>query len=420
VDHRITWFDWQTDAFARARDERKAVLFSLSPPWSAPAARMDADVYAHPTIARLVAEHYVAVRVDPDRRPDIAARYQLGAWPTTALLTPGGFIISGGTFVPRERFEPLLTHAASEIASRWDELQVIPAPDLADIPREPVDTVAVHLALDEFRHNRSSQHEALATRTLDAIAAGELRDAHERLLGRLAALLRAFLDGFATLGFERYRDAARDIVTMVQNEFADGADGGWAASRHADGALDATLFTDWNAAMASAMLAAAQMEEDTSLRDYALKSIERVLLASYRPGHGVAHVAGGDTVRGLLLDHLACADAMLDAHEVTENVPYEMMAEELAHYVLRVLADEDGGLRDRTHDDGADVGLLRLPFRPVAENCHAARLLSRVARASGNHEFHDHARRTLAAIEPRARGPLAAHFALAVRAVGER
>jgi uncharacterized protein YyaL (SSP411 family) len=381
---------------------------------------MDGEAYADPTIARLVSEHYIPVRVDPDRRPDIGLRYQLGAWPTTALLTPGGYIISGGTFVPRDRFEPLLIHAAAEIRSRWDDLQGIPPTDLADIPREPVDTVGVHHALEEFRRTGSAKHEAMAARTLDAIAAGELRDANqEKVLGRLAALLRAYLDGFATFGFERFRDTAGEIVGLVQEQLADGHDAGWGASRRADGHIDRTLFTDWNAAMTSAALAAAQVTGETSLRDFALKSVERVLLASYRPGQGVAHTTDAADVRGLLHDHLACAEAMLDAHEVTGHEPYEMMAEELAHYTIRVLGDGEGGFRDRSHD-GDDVGLLRAPLKPVADNCYAARVLARLARTSGQHEFADCARRTLAAVQHRALGPLAPHYALAVRAVADR
>ena len=46
------------------------------------------------------------------------------------------------------------------------------------------------------------------------------------------------------------------------------------------------------------------------------------------------------------------ADACLDVFDLTGNVVYEMMAEELAHYALRLMWDEEGGgFFDRARDD---------------------------------------------------------------------
>src|SRR5437667_86539 len=47
------------------------------------------------------------------RRPDINERYNLGGWPTTALLTPDGDVITGGTFVASDRMVAILTRVAS-------------------------------------------------------------------------------------------------------------------------------------------------------------------------------------------------------------------------------------------------------------------------------------------------------------------
>ena len=40
------------------------------------------------------------VRVDADRRPDVNERYNLEGWPTTALLTPSGEMLTGTTYLP--------------------------------------------------------------------------------------------------------------------------------------------------------------------------------------------------------------------------------------------------------------------------------------------------------------------------------
>jgi uncharacterized protein YyaL (SSP411 family) len=176
--------------------------------------------------------------------------------------------------------------------------------------------------------------------------------------------------------------------------------------------------------MASAALHAARVFDDDGLRDFALKSFERVLLACYKPGSGVAHSPGHAGVRGLLADQFAMAAASLDAFEVTGNVVYEMMAEELAHYAVRTMWDEsDGGFFDRaTEATESGVGLMRRPLKPFAVNCDLSRTLRRLAETSGDHEFTAIADRTVAAMAPFAaeQGPLAAHYLLAVRAGGVR
>ena len=60
--------------------------------------------------AAVLNEHYVAVKVDRDERPDVDTRYQSavaaisgqGGWPLTAFLTPEGKPFFGGTYFPPE------------------------------------------------------------------------------------------------------------------------------------------------------------------------------------------------------------------------------------------------------------------------------------------------------------------------------
>ena len=113
------------------------------------------------------------------------------------------------------------------------------------------------------------------------------------------------------------------------------------------------------------------------------------------------------------------AAAHLDAHAATGNVVYEMMAQELAHYAVRTMWDEDkGGFFDRSVPEAAErVGLMRERLKPFAGNCDAARVLKRLAGSKGDHQFGDQARATLTAMAPLVpeQGPLAAHYLLALR-----
>ena len=92
---------------------------------------MDRESYDDPEIAAIVNEHFVAVKVDRDERPDIDSRYQAavqavsgqGGWPLTAFLTPDGKPFYGGTyFPPRDGYgRPSFRRVLLSIANAYKE-----------------------------------------------------------------------------------------------------------------------------------------------------------------------------------------------------------------------------------------------------------------------------------------------------------
>jgi uncharacterized protein YyaL (SSP411 family) len=172
-----------------------------------------------------------------------------------------------------------------------------------------------------------------------------------------------------------------------------------------------------------ALLAASSVLDDLEMGREALEQLERMLLRSYRPGEGVAHYVDSSTrVRGLLTDQIALIHALLDAQRAAGGEPYGMMAEELGHYVLRTMWDaEAGGLFDRAHDDD-ELGLLRKSRKPFVINAEGARAFARLARTSGEPDFHGRAAailRVIAAAAP-GQGPLGAHYVMALRELSLR
>ncbi|MBV8264603.1 MAG: DUF255 domain-containing protein, partial [Candidatus Eremiobacteraeota bacterium] len=93
----IHWQQWGDAAFARAAEENKPVLLAISAVWCHWCHVMDETSYSDPAIITQIDERFVPVRVDNDQRPDVNARYNMGGWPTTALLTPEGEVLYGGT-----------------------------------------------------------------------------------------------------------------------------------------------------------------------------------------------------------------------------------------------------------------------------------------------------------------------------------
>ena len=123
----IQWHEWGEEAFALAQRENKPMLLDIGAVWCHWCHVMDRESYDDAEVAAIVNEHFVAVKVDRDERPDIDSRYQAavsavsgqGGWPLTAFLTPDGKPFYGGTYFPptdgygRPSFKRVLTSIAS-------------------------------------------------------------------------------------------------------------------------------------------------------------------------------------------------------------------------------------------------------------------------------------------------------------------
>ena len=106
----VQWMEWGEAAFDRAVSEDKPILLDIGAVWCHWCHVMDRESYENAETARIINEHFVAVKVDRDERPDVDARYQAavsaisgqGGWPLTAFLTPEGKPYFGGTYFPPE------------------------------------------------------------------------------------------------------------------------------------------------------------------------------------------------------------------------------------------------------------------------------------------------------------------------------
>ncbi|HEY3885796.1 MAG TPA: DUF255 domain-containing protein [Vicinamibacterales bacterium] len=461
----IEWEAWSADAFARATRERKPILLAITAAWCGACHEMDRTTYAHPDVAALIAGGFVPVRVDTDRRPDINERYNLGGWPTTAFLTPGGDVLAGGTFVPVDRMPGVLRRVldacdrdaalvAGDGPADRDRAQAsgaacgrapLDGQDLLDAAFSTYDeahggfgiepkfphTAPIHLAIDLWRETGAPRWRAIVERTLDAMADGGLRDGgggyfryaatrdwqrphREQLLDTNAAVLRACAESTIAFGRGADRDRCASIVAFLRGTL--GADGGGFYGS----ADDRALYAESNALATRALLAASLALDDPAIGTDALASFERVLLACYRPGEGVAHYFDGRaSVRGLAADQIGSAAALLDAYELGAGEPYAMLAEELARHAVADMWDgHGGGLFDRAPAPD-DVGLLRQRRKPFVLNAETASLLARLGQLRGLPDLNVRAPAALAAaaVQLDGQGPLAAHYVLALRMV---
>ncbi|MGC1380904.1 MAG: DUF255 domain-containing protein [Candidatus Baltobacteraceae bacterium] len=153
----IAWMPWSSLAFARAAEEEKPILLSISAVWCHWCHVMDETSYSDPGVIEAINRRFVPVRVDNDRRPDINARYNMGGWPTTAFLTPDGTTLTGATYLPPEQMRRVLEEIAeffathkSEIAGRAIELRSPPAP-YQPVAREELSDAPILRLVEQLR-----------------------------------------------------------------------------------------------------------------------------------------------------------------------------------------------------------------------------------------------------------------------------
>ncbi|MCF7805669.1 MAG: thioredoxin domain-containing protein [Candidatus Marinimicrobia bacterium] len=110
ADQPVHWYQWGEEAFQAAREQDKPILLDIGAVWCHWCHVIDRESYSEEEIAGIINEHFVAIKVDRDQRPDIDSRYQKavqalsgqGGWPLTAFLTPEGEVFYGGTYFPPE------------------------------------------------------------------------------------------------------------------------------------------------------------------------------------------------------------------------------------------------------------------------------------------------------------------------------
>jgi len=104
----VDWYPWGVEAFKKAKAENKPILLSIGYSTCHWCHVMAHESFENETIAQLINEHFVAIKVDREERPDIDHIYMMavtamsghGGWPLTAFLTPDADPFYGGTYFP--------------------------------------------------------------------------------------------------------------------------------------------------------------------------------------------------------------------------------------------------------------------------------------------------------------------------------
>jgi len=252
----VDWYPWGEEAFEKARREDRPIFLSIGYATCHWCHVMERESFEDPEVAALLNEHFVAIKVDREERPDIDQVYMTvcqmltgsGGWPLTIVMTPDRRPFFAGTYFPKHgRFNrPGMMELLPRIATMWrtrrDELVSSAAEITAGLQRistaggssASVDAGTLDQAWRQLAGRFDPEHGGFGTRpkfptphTLSFLLrqhrrTGDTR-ARDMALQTLRALGRGGIRDHLGGGFHRYSTDERWLVPHFEKMLYDQA-----------------------------------------------------------------------------------------------------------------------------------------------------------------------------------------------------
>lgn len=167
----VDWYPWGQEAFDKAIGENKPIFLSIGYSTCHWCHVMERESFEDLEVAELLNQHYIAIKVDREERPDIDHLYMgfcqaltgAGGWPLTILMTPEKQPFLAGTYFPKHnRYgrAGLLT-LLSQNAEIWEENEDIlrlNAEEIVDLVTSQQKTPALRLVSQNGKNPSSAFH----------------------------------------------------------------------------------------------------------------------------------------------------------------------------------------------------------------------------------------------------------------------
>ncbi|MDN3658585.1 thioredoxin domain-containing protein [Ferruginibacter paludis] len=127
----VNWYAWGEEALQKAKAEDKVILASIGYSACHWCHVMEKESFENVTIAALMNENFINIKIDREERPDLDHIYMdavqaiagSGGWPLNVFLTPDGKPFYGGTYYPPVRAfnRSSWPEVLQGIAAAWQE-----------------------------------------------------------------------------------------------------------------------------------------------------------------------------------------------------------------------------------------------------------------------------------------------------------
>ena len=350
----VDWFPWSPEAFAQAKRENKPVFLSIGYSTCHWCHVMERESFESIEVAEYLNAHFVSIKVDRERRPDIDTIYMTavqmitgrGGWPMSSFLTTDGKTFHGGTYYPRAQFLGLLkqiikvwngdragivagadkiaasvqgyldqTQAAGKLGSDMPEIaanQLVQRHDavhggFSPAPKFPNEPDYLFL-IDHALRNGDQMLIDLIRFDLQTMARGGIYDQvgggfhrystdndwlvphFEKMLYNQAQLARVYLDAAALTGDAEFNRVARQILDYVLRDMKSPG-GGFYSATDADSEGGEGLFFLWTPAQVKSVLS--KKDAELAIRLFHISE------AGNFEGSNILHLSGAaDVVAG--------------------------------------------------------------------------------------------------------------------------
>jgi uncharacterized protein len=178
----VDWYPWGEEALRRAVAEDRPIFLSIGYSACHWCHVMERESFEDETVARILNDHFVPIKVDREERPDLDEIYMSatmlanqgqGGWPMSVFLTPAGRPFFAGTyFPPRSAFgRPGFKDLLMRIIEAWDS------------NRSQINEYAGNLATAVAQFSRPNPGDEVIPREMIARAADGLADSFDRSTG---------------------------------------------------------------------------------------------------------------------------------------------------------------------------------------------------------------------------------------------
>ena len=135
----VDWYPWGDEASEKAKKENKLLIISIGYSACHWCHVMEHESFEDSTVAKLMNDHFVSIKVDREERPDVDNIYMTacnlvsgrGGWPLNAFALPDGRPVWAGTYFPQDQWPSTIPESAGRYRS------------ISDYRRRPATSVAL-------------------------------------------------------------------------------------------------------------------------------------------------------------------------------------------------------------------------------------------------------------------------------------
>ncbi len=218
----VNWYPWGEEALEKAQAEDKLLIISVGYAACHWCHVMEHESFEDTTVARIMNENFVSIKVDREERPDVDDVYmtacQLASqdgcgWPLNAIALPDGRPIWAGTYFPKKNWMEVLEYFINEKEKRGAQME-----GYADQIMETIDKLGNIAAVDEVS--------AFATEDTDAFGTALLASLDPVKGGRKAIQKFPMPDNFQWLQQYTFFNGSEEASQVLQTTLNHMAAGG--------------------------------------------------------------------------------------------------------------------------------------------------------------------------------------------------